>query len=148
MQTHKQTDRQTYRHTDRHTDRHTRSMHQVILFHCFCLHVCGAWSMDRQTKYIWSSHRAAVAFLHHHVIVACISCDLRAHAHKTTGEKMGLRLSEETHLKGASGTCTRLPTAILIKIEGQCQIFERFSCSKLVLNTVESRYSTRSYCED
>ncbi len=38
-------------------------------------------------------------------------------------------------------------SAILIIIEGQFQVFQRFSGSKLVLNTVESRFAALNYYE-
>jgi hypothetical protein len=37
-------------------------------------------------------------------------------------------------------------TAILIIIEGQLQVFQRFSSSKLVLKTVESCFMALNYC--
>ncbi len=39
-------------------------------------------------------------------------------------------------------------TAILIIIEGQFQLFQRFSCSKLVLKTAESRFDALNYYEN
>jgi hypothetical protein len=39
-------------------------------------------------------------------------------------------------------------TAILIIIEGQFQVIQRFSSCKLMLNAVESRFVARSYCEN
>ncbi len=40
------------------------------------------------------------------------------------------------------------PTAILIIIEGQFQIFQRLSSSKLVLKTVESCFTVLNYYEN
>jgi hypothetical protein len=39
-------------------------------------------------------------------------------------------------------------TAILILIEGQLQVFQRFSSSKLVLKTVKSCFVALNYCEN
>jgi hypothetical protein len=39
-------------------------------------------------------------------------------------------------------------TAILIIIEGQFQVFQRISSSKVVLRTVESRYEALNYYEN
>jgi hypothetical protein len=39
-------------------------------------------------------------------------------------------------------------TAILIIIEGRFQMFQRFSGSKLVLKTVESRFAALKYYEN
>jgi hypothetical protein len=40
------------------------------------------------------------------------------------------------------------PTALLTKIEGENQVFQRFSSSKLVLKTVESRFAALDYYEN
>jgi hypothetical protein len=55
-----------------------------------------------------------------------------------------LRQSKLTHvLKNTLGG-----TAILIVIEGQFHAFQRFSSSKLVLKTVESRLAALNYYEN
>jgi hypothetical protein len=45
-------------------------------------------------------------------------------------------------------TCREAPTAILIIIEGQFQVFQRFSSSKLVLRTVDSRFTALNHYEN
>jgi hypothetical protein len=42
----------------------------------------------------------------------------------------------------------KIHTAILIIIKGQFQVFQRFSSSKLVLKTVESRFAALNYYEN
>jgi hypothetical protein len=44
--------------------------------------------------------------------------------------------------------CCFIHIAIPIIIEGQFQVFQRFSSSKLVLRTVESRFTALNYYEN